>query len=63
MAKKRRSWKTTFWEPVECPVKDCWCCGARAETGTTVIPCGELSKDRVNFVIKEHNELLRRRKK
>ena len=62
MAKKRRSWKTTFWEPVECDVKNCWCRGVKAETGTTIIPCGDMHKSMVNFIIREHNELLRRRK-
>lgn len=62
MKKKRRSWKTVPWEPIECDNKTCWCGGAKAETGTIVISCGDMRKTLVNFLIKEHNELLRRRK-
>jgi hypothetical protein len=58
MAKKRRSWKTTLWETVECEETDCWCMGIKAETGYEVQQHGWMPRGLATLVVKEHNELL-----
>ena len=64
MAEKCRSWKTTLWKTVSCKERGdkCWCRGIKAETGKIVVFSGKIRKELAEFIVKEHNELLRRRK-
>ncbi len=63
MSKKRRSWKTTKWKVVPCYVDyDCWCRTIVTETGTVLVSSGQVQKSLAELIVKEHNELLRRKK-
>ncbi len=58
--KKRRSWKTTLWKTVPCNMgEECWCRAIKAETGTFAVSQGNMHKSLAEFIVKEHNELLK----